>query len=1180
MKPLQKQLWCLLLMVFLTIISSCNGDDDKDNSSSTESNRLSLTIMHVNDTHSYAEGDSLTLDIEGTETTFEAGGYPRLVQKVNEIRAESSNTLLLHAGDAVQGTLYFTAYEGEADYEFLNEMGVDVMCVGNHEFDKGPEYLDKFIDYADFPIISANIDASADDYLAGEIEPYVIKEYNGEKVGIIGLTTTTTAGTSSPGNNIVFNNVVDAVNTYVAELEGRGINKIILLTHLGYDEDVELAQEVQGVDIIVGGHSHTLLGGEDLKSLGFSPSGDYPTAVENPDGGKTYVVQAYAHTLVLGKLNVEFDADGVVTGIEGTPILLLGENNITQEDENGDDVEVTGESLATVQTVIAQSSCAQLVAEDAGAATALEPYSAGIAAKEEEVVASASSNLYHTRVPFTDKYAEGVPLPYGSYIAPVVAEGMLWKANGVGQACDFALINAGGPRKTIPKGDITIADVYELLPFGNTLFALELTGAQWKAALQLGVTEGADGSDTGGYPYVAGCRYIVDALTDPDNPTVTAVQTQDDDGSWVDIDDDETYRIITINYLANGGDFYDVLKNSSGYRYDTGFIDAEVFQEYAEHVGTLDRPDSTNVIYTTGAVVLKMIETTDIHGSLLPYDFIEAEAILHSLTQVNTYVTAEREKASQSTQSSVILLDCGDILQGQPIVNYYNYERETLDNHIVPDAMNYMGYDAGTVGNHDIEPGKSVYDAVNSQFNFPWLAANCVDTTTNDPYFEPYTIIEKNGIRIAVLGLITPQVPSWLPESVRENMAFDDMIESAQAWVPYIQENEDPDLIVGLFHSGTDYTYSGTETSEKNENASELVARQVPGFDIVFTGHDHANHAYTVENTQGKTVWILGATSAANYLADATVVLTPDGEGSYTVEVDGLYKDATVYDVDQDMYSYFSYAEDATNEYVDEAIGTFTASTTSRDAMFGDSSFNDLIHALQFTVARDVIGQSVEVSFAAPLQFDKTIDAGTVYVRDMYKLYKYENTLYVMQLTGAEIDAELEYSYANWTNQMTSADDHLINFTSIDEKTGEYEQATRYYNYDSAAGIVYTVNVSQPAYDRVSILGLDADLDGVVDEGSAWDDTATYNCAVNSYRAGGGGGHLTTGAGIDEDALSDRQVGVTARDLRYYLIEDIKAQGTVTPMSIGNWEFIPADWAAAGAERDYDVLYGNSDGDH
>ncbi len=319
MRTLQKQLWCLLLMVFLAIISSCNGNNDSDNSSNTESNNLSLTIMHINDTHSYAEGDSLTLDIDGTETTFEAGGYPRLVQKVNEIRAESSNTLLLHAGDAVQGTLYFTAYEGEADYEFLNEMGVDVMCVGNHEFDKGPEYLDKFTDYAEFPIISANIDAAADDYLAGELEPYVIKEYDGEKVGIIGLTTTTTAGTSSPGDNVVFNDVVDTVNTYVAELEGQGVNKIILLTHLGYDEDVALAAEVDGVDIIVGGHSHTLLGGEELESLGLSPSAAYPTEVENLSGEKTYVVQAYEHTLVLGKLNVEFDGDGVVTSIDGTP---------------------------------------------------------------------------------------------------------------------------------------------------------------------------------------------------------------------------------------------------------------------------------------------------------------------------------------------------------------------------------------------------------------------------------------------------------------------------------------------------------------------------------------------------------------------------------------------------------------------------------------------------------------------------------------------------------------------------------------------------------------------------------------------------------------------------------------------------------------------------------------------
>ena len=1166
------------MMAALIVISSCSNNSDNNNSNS-DSSSLSLSIMHINDTHSYAAGVSgESLTINGTTTYFDMGGYARLETKIADIRSESENTLLLHGGDSVQGTLYFTKYEGEADFDFLNDMAIDAMCVGNHEFDKGPEYLKKFIGYANFPIISANTDASMDEYLAGLIDPYVIKEYNGEKVGIIGLTTETSAYTSSPGDNVTFSDTATTVASYVKELEGQGVNKIILLTHLGYDQDVELAGEVEGIDIIVGGHSHTLLGGEDLEALGKSPAGAYPTVVENPSGESTYVVQAWEHTLALGKLDVEFDENGVVTSIEGTPILLLGEKSIKQKDSDGNKVEVDDSTREQIVAAIAENSAVELVSEDTTAAAKLETYTAGIEQMQSEVIATVSSNLYHTRVPFTDKYGAGVPLPYGSYIAPVVCDGMLWKMEQIGLDVDFALQNGGGVRKTINEGDLTLGDVYELMPYGNTLYVLEVSGAAFKEAIQSGISSAAQGLSSGAYPYVRGCRYTVDAKTDPDNPTLTSVEKQNANGEWVDIDDNENYTIVTNNYVAGGGDYYTVFEKSDGYRYDTGFVDAEVFSDYATAKKQLDRPDSTGVTYITDAVVLKMIETTDVHASLLPYDFIEAEDIFHSLTQINTYVTSERDKTNQS----VVLLDGGDILQGQPIANYYNYERDTLDGHVVADVMNYMSYDVGTVGNHDIEPGKTVYDSINTQFNFPWLAANCVSTITGEPYFEPYTVIEKDGIKIAILGLITPGVPSWLPESVWPDMEFQDMIEAAKYWVPVIQEKENPDLLVGLFHSGTDYTYGGVDAdTEKNENASQLVAQQVPGFDIVFVGHDHINHAYTVEcEDSGKTVTILGAKNAAYNFSEALVVMTPNGDGSYTASIDGIYKDATVYDTDQDMYTYFNYAKQATKSYVDEEIGTFTASTSSRDAMFGDSSFNDLIHELEFEVAENVIGQKADISFAAPLQFDKTIDAGTIYVRDMYKLYKYENTMYVMQLTGSEVDAALEYSYAKWTNQMTSADDHLINFTSYDEATGSYSLATMYYNYDSAAGIVYTVDVSQPAYDRVTILGMDADLDGVVDEGTEFDESATYNCAINSYRAGGGGGHLTTGAGIDSSELENRKIGVTARDLRYYLIEQIKEKSEVTPAAIGNWEFTPADWAAAGAELDSPILYGSNDGDH
>ena len=236
--------------------------------------------------------------------------------------------------------------------------------------------------------------------------------------------------------------------------------------------------------------------------------------------------------------------------------------------------------------------------------------------------------------------------------------------------------------------------------------------------------------------------------------------------------------------------------------------------------------------------VLKVIETTDVHGALLPYDFIKDRETETSLAQVYSLVEDERSVVGQE----VLLLDNGDILQGQPIVYYSNFEAVN-DTHITAKVMNYMGYDAGSVGNHDVEAGHDVYDKLVDEYDFPWLAANVIDTASGKPYFKPYAVYEMNGAKIAVLGMCTPGVPTWLPENLWEGMEFRGMVETAREWVPRIVEEENPDLLIGLFHAGTDSTYSGyAETDGLNPNASLLVARDVPGFDLVLTGHDHQTH--------------------------------------------------------------------------------------------------------------------------------------------------------------------------------------------------------------------------------------------------------------------------------------------------------------------------------------------------
>ncbi len=560
---------------------------------------------------------------------------------------------------------------------------------------------------------------------------------------------------------------------------------------------------------------------------------------------------------------------------------------------------------------------------------------------------------------------------------------------------------------------------------------------------------------------------------------------------------------------------------------------------------------------------LKVIETSDVHGSLFPYDFINDKPAKTSLAQVSTFVGEQRANANQE----VILLDNGDILQGQPIVYYYNFE-DTGEKHIQAQVMNYLGYEAGTVGNHDIEAGHPVYDQLKKDFNFPWLAANAIDIKTGEPYFEPYTVLHRKGATIAVLGLITPGIPNWLPEDIWKGIRFEDMIDTAKKWVPIIMEKEHPDILIGLFHSGVDANYHGADPKAKNnENASLLVAEQVPGFDVVFTGHDHKDTHMVVKNPEGKDVVVIGALNAARSVAVASIDFTYNEETkSFSTSVSGETVMMDGVPADQAFLDKFNGSYEKVKAYVSKPIGEFTKTISTRNAMFGDSAFVDLIHRIQL----DLTG--ADVSFAAPLSFSATINKGEVYVRDMFNLYKYENLLYTMELSGKEIKDFLEYSYGGWMNTMKNSDDHLMNFKKDDkgnlifnERYNSYDLVMRYYNYDSAAGINYTVDVSKPEGQRIDIKGFS--------DGRPFDMSAMYLVAINSYRGNGGGGHLTKGAGLTKDEIKKRMKSSTIKDLRYYLMKWIEQEGTVTPAAIGNWEVIPADWAKAAADRDYKLLY-------
>ncbi len=553
----------------------------------------------------------------------------------------------------------------------------------------------------------------------------------------------------------------------------------------------------------------------------------------------------------------------------------------------------------------------------------------------------------------------------------------------------------------------------------------------------------------------------------------------------------------------------------------------------------------------TKIVEIRVLQTSDVHGSFFPYDFIDRKPADGSMARVSSYVKELRKEYG----NKLLLLDNGDILQGQPTCYYCNYIKPSMPN-VAASVINYMGYDAQTVGNHDIETGHAVYDKWIREVKCPMLGANVIDTSTGQPYLKPYAIFVRDGVRIAVIGMLTPAIPNWLSYNLCEGMRFDDMVESARYWIEYVKEKERPDVVIGLFHSGWD---GGITTNKYQENETLRIAQDVPGFDLILYGHDHKSNKHVVKNAIGATL-CMNPSSNAEYVCDASIKITFENGSITSKTVTGRLADIRQQPVDKDFMAHFKSDIDSVNAFVNRKIGTFTNSVYTRDSYFGNSAFCDFIHNLQLEIT------GADISFNAPLSFDACIKAGDIHVSDMFNLYKYENQIYVLRMTGKEIHDYLEMSYALWTNTMAGPDDHIMLLDQNGNGSSGYGFKNLAFNFDSAAGIDYEVDVTKPEGNKIKIK--------CMSDGSPFDETKWYKVAMNSYRGNGGGELLTKGAGIPHDSLQSRIVYESERDQRYYLMKEIEKAGTMAPRPNTNWRFVPEEWTSEAIRRDKALLFG------
>jgi 2',3'-cyclic-nucleotide 2'-phosphodiesterase/3'-nucleotidase len=520
----------------------------------------------------------------------------------------------------------------------------------------------------------------------------------------------------------------------------------------------------------------------------------------------------------------------------------------------------------------------------------------------------------------------------------------------------------------------------------------------------------------------------------------------------------------------------------------------------------------TFVLFAQNKQQLIILHTTDVHGNIYPYNYFTDEPADVGLAKVYTKVKEFREK-----NKNVLLLDSGDLLQGTPLVYYFNNIENTIYNPMIL-IMNYMGYDAFAVGNHDIEQGYLTYYKALKESDFPWLSANGVkhDGST---FFKPYSVIEKDGIKIGIIGLTTPAIPMWLDESLYPGIEWTDMVTTADKYAKSLHSKVD--LLVGLFHAGMNENYSKEYTESRNlpnENASKLVAQKVPEFDIIFSGHSHRVFPREEENYIINNSAMVMSGSNARYLGVGDIRFENNKVVNKSVYLIGLKE----IDPAKEILDISKNYHEKTLVYIRKQIGIAKSTISAKNARWHDTALLEIINKAQ------IAKTGADISFAALFNDNILIKPGPVLIKDIYGMYIYENFLYMIEMTGQQILDYLEFS---------------AQYYLFDAKSGKIKANPKVsgYNYDMAEGITYKIDVTKEIGKRIKEATL-------IKTGKNLVSKKMYKVALNSYRASGGGGHLAA-AGLSEVKI----LWKSNEEMRNILADYIKDLGEIDNKVDKNW---------------------------
>ena len=553
-----------------------------------------------------------------------------------------------------------------------------------------------------------------------------------------------------------------------------------------------------------------------------------------------------------------------------------------------------------------------------------------------------------------------------------------------------------------------------------------------------------------------------------------------------------------------------------------------------------------------GEYTFRILTTNDVHGRYFDSLYV-SDGTSNALTNIAWY--ADSVRVAEGAEN-VILLDAGDCLQGDNAAYYFNYV-DTLSKHLYARMVEYIGYDAVVLGNHDIETGHRVYDRLVKTMEVPFLAANAIRTDNGKPYFEEYVTLKRHGLNITIIGFTNPNIKGWLSPVLWEGMTFESLLPFAQEAVDRIVAKEKSDVVVVAVHAGT-----GNGDGSILESQGLDLFKSLRGVDFVVCAHDHRPVVH-----KNDSICLINAGSHCRNMGFGTVkVKVEDGKVvSKTLDAQLLPVDRK--NADRKMHETFRKDFEAVKTFTLKEVGELKADLRTRDAYAGMSDYMNLIHTLSLGC------EPAQISFAAPLTFDGFIEAGTLVYNDLFTIYPYENQLFVVRMSGKETKDYLEYSYDLWINTIDSQDDHLLKIKDApDPRTGmkHWSFINRSYNFDSAGGLVYKVDVTKPKGERVMIESLA--------DGSAFDESASYNVAMTSYRASGGGNIMREGAGVDTDRIDERVVAYHP-EIRDILYDYLLATKEIDPATVGDrtvigeWSFVPESLASKAMDRDIALLF-------